>query len=318
MLSKILDLIKENDIITIFRHEMADGDAFGSQCGLASWLKMTFSDKEIYCLGEIDAENLELFCPMDQIDDQKIKASLAIVLDTANRPRIDDKRFALAKSIIKIDHHIEVDDYGDTKYVDTNKSSTCELIADVINKYQDITTIDQKTANFLYMGLLTDTNRFSTTNTSAGTLSMASKLAQTGIDVADLSYQIFKKNKNYFTLASFVRTQAVFEQEGTLAYVYVTKKIMNDYNVPYIVAKDLINEFNNVEGLLVWVLFIEDEKHDIGFFSGSLRSRKPIVNDIAANFGGGGHLHAAGTKGLTIDDTKRLLEMLKNRIKEQK
>ena len=318
MFNNIIELIKENDIITIFRHEMADGDAFGSQCGLASWLKMTFIDKEVYCLGEIDSENLELFSGMDQIDDQKIKNSLAIVLDTANQPRIDDKRFALAKSIIKIDHHIEVDDYGDAKYVDTSKSSTCEMVADVINNYQDITTIDQKTASYLYMGLLTDTNRFSTTNTSGSTLLMASKLAQTGIDVADLSYQIFKKSKAYFTLASYIRTQAVFDQTVPLAYVYVTKQTMNDYHVSYNIAKDLVNEFNNVEGLLVWVLFIEDEKHDVGFFNGSIRSRKPIVNDIAANFGGGGHLHAAGTKGLTIDDTKRLIEMLSDRIKEQK
>jgi len=318
MLTRILELIKENDIITIFRHEMADGDAYGSQCGLASWLKNTFSDKKIYCLGEIDAENLKLFGAMDQIDDQMIKNSLAIVLDTANRPRVDDKRFTLAKALIKVDHHIEVDDYGDAKYVNTNKSSTCEMVADIINDYQDITTIDQKTASYLYMGLLTDTNRFSTTNTSAGTLSMASKLAQTGIDVADLSYQIFKKSKAYFTLASYVRTQAVFDEVVPLAYVYVTKQTMIDYHVSYQIAKDLVNEFNNVEGLLVWVLFIEDEKHEVGFFNGSLRSRKPVINDIAAKFGGGGHLHAAGTKGLTIDDTKRLLEMIRDRIKEQK
>lgn len=316
MINGILDQIIEYDTITIFRHERADGDAFGSQCGLALWLRKYFPEKNIYCLGQDGEDNLKQFLPMDNVDDHMIESSLAIILDTANTARIDDQRYKLAKNTIKIDHHVIVEHFGNIELVDTNKASTCELVFDVIQSYRPLTIDDSKIAEFLYKGLLTDTIRFSTSNTKATTVLTASKLLACGLNAADISFEMFKRSKNYFKLTAQVRNIAEFELNDALVYVYLDQTIIKKHGVDQNEAKDVVNEFNTLSDLKVWVLFIEDDEK-LGLYNASIRARGLRIDDIANKFGGGGHHQAAGIKHLSQSETKRLLDMIKERISEK-
>ncbi len=316
MINGILDQIIEYDTITIFRHERADGDAFGSQCGLALWLRKYFPEKNIYCLGQDGEDNLKQFLPMDNVDDQTIESSLAIILDTANTARIDDQRYKLAKNTIKIDHHVIIEHFGNIELVDTNKASTCELVFDVIQAYQPLTIDDSKIAEFLYKGLLTDTIRFSTSNTKAATVLTASMLLACGLNAADISFEMFKRSKNYFKLTAQVRNIAEFELNDALVYVYLDQAIIKNHSVDQNEAKDVVNEFNTLSDVKVWVLFIEDDEK-LGLYNASIRARGLRIDDIANKFGGGGHHQAAGIKHLSQSETKRLLDMIKERISEK-
>ncbi|MEA5026467.1 MAG: bifunctional oligoribonuclease/PAP phosphatase NrnA [Erysipelotrichaceae bacterium] len=318
MIDQILDLLTTYPVITIFRHENADGDAFGAQCGLASWLKESFPTKEIYCLGKNGTDNIQLFNPMDIVSDEVVKKSLAVILDTANQQRIDDQRYRMAAMTIKIDHHPEVEVFGNLRYVDTKRASSCEMVGELISRFQPLSTISAVTASYLYMGILTDTLRFSTANTSSDTLRIASQLAGTGINIAALNSAMFSQDQNYFKLASVIRQRAVFQADNRIVYVYLTQEQLASAHVSYEKAKDLINEFNALAQLEVWILFIEDETNRNGLFNVSIRSRNISVNDVAAQFKGGGHRLAAGAKLLTENDTHKLIDIITYRLNQNK
>ena len=91
---KVLKLIKKYDSIVIYRHEFPDFDASGTQHGLATWIKDNFKNKNVYTVGSDFKEfTPKLFPENKEIDVNSIGSFLAIVLDTANEARIDNKSY---------------------------------------------------------------------------------------------------------------------------------------------------------------------------------------------------------------------------------
>ena len=84
--------------------------------------------KKIKVVG-YDLPTLTWLAKMDQVEDQEFEGALAIICDTANTARIDDKRYLNAETIIKIDHHPNDEEYGDLVWVDTTSSSASEMVA---------------------------------------------------------------------------------------------------------------------------------------------------------------------------------------------
>ena len=125
---QILEKIKEYDTIIIHRHMKPDPDAIGSQVGLKALLTHHFPEKTIKAVG-YNEPTLTWMAEMDTVQDSDYHEALAIICDTANRPRIDDKRYEQSAFTIKIDHHPNDDIYGDLSWVDTSSSSASEMIA---------------------------------------------------------------------------------------------------------------------------------------------------------------------------------------------
>src|SRR5699024_1486718 len=123
----ILKAINDYNTIIIHRHLRPDPDAYGSQAGLSQLIHYTFPEKQVYVVGEEDP-SLEFLANMDEISNQSYNGALVIVCDTANTDRIDDTRYDRGEKLIKIDHHPNVDPYGDVMWVDTEASSTSEMI----------------------------------------------------------------------------------------------------------------------------------------------------------------------------------------------
>lgn len=95
MFEGLYSALEQSEVITLYRHINPDCDALGSQWGLATWLKHRFPLKRVIVLGHQKMTN-GLFPDSDEIDDETIRQSLAIVLDTANVRRIDDDRWQSA------------------------------------------------------------------------------------------------------------------------------------------------------------------------------------------------------------------------------
>ena len=100
--------------------------------------------------GEAD---LSFIGDLDEIDDSVYGDALVIVCDTANA-RIDDQRYLNGQSLIKIDHHPATDQYGDVNFVNTEASSTSEIIFDFISHFNDLSIIDEHVARVLYLGIV--------------------------------------------------------------------------------------------------------------------------------------------------------------------
>ena len=93
-------------------------------------------------------------------------------------------------------------------------------------------------------------------------------------------------------------------------------EIIKEYQVDTAIAGNMINNFSHVQDVYVWVIFTEDKVNDN--IRGSMRSRQVIINDIAEEFGGGGHHYACGVKLQTKSQMESLIKKLDQRLKNRK
>lgn len=311
MINRIFEEIERFDTITIFRHVAADPDALGSQFGLYTWIKETYPDKKVYALGEDLGSSGHLFPPIDKVDDEVVKRSLAILLDTANKERVDDKRYLLAKRSIRIDHHIRVDNFCDIEYIDEESAATCEILAAMFEEKSQ--SLSSACASYLYMGLLTDTLNFTTQNTTSRTIQLASFLKNFGVNASKLHFDLFSVTKAEYQYESYLRS-IVKEYKGHIAYIVLKREDYEKFGLTYNEAKEKVYVMGNVREYDVWCLFVEDTEQD-NIYNGSLRSRGTIVREVAALHNGGGHNFASGVKGLTLEEIDVILEELHNQGK---
>ena len=158
MIEKILNKIEEYECICLYRHVNPDYDAFGSQFGMYDLIQNTFENKEVYFAGDFSSDLVAKYQFNGEINEPNFeKPTLGIVLDTANQERIDGD-ISLCKEIIKIDHHIVVDSYGNLNLEDSTASSCSQIVALFLkNKRVKLSSFG---AAALYMGIIGDTNRF--------------------------------------------------------------------------------------------------------------------------------------------------------------
>jgi len=114
-LQDIYATIKDFNTIMIFPHKRPDGDAIGTSYGLKDIIMTTWPKKEVHVVGESTEFTSFIGIP-EQLDDEAFDGALAIALDTANKNRLGDQGFTRCDKVIKIDHHIKVEEYGDIDY----------------------------------------------------------------------------------------------------------------------------------------------------------------------------------------------------------
>ena len=123
-MEQILNKIKEYDRIMIFRHVRNDGDCVGASKGLKRILQLTWPEKKVHLIDHDTAKYLEFMGPEDEeVADELYAEALGIVVDTASEARISNKKYTLCKELIKIDHHIPLENYGDLCWVEEERSS---------------------------------------------------------------------------------------------------------------------------------------------------------------------------------------------------
>ncbi len=305
MYKEFLELIKKYDSIAIFRHVRPDGDAMFSALALYTFLKDNFKDKKVKISGKDTYEIINISHP---ISDSFIKKSLAVVVDTSNKERVDDQRFLNAECIVKIDHHPVVDDYGYLNIVDSKSAACCELLARILfsREFKGY-YISPETCKYLYCGLVTDTLNFRITTVSYKTFEVAYKLVKTGdLKVSNLvEYLTDKKLDTYHKISKIRNHLKVEEQFG---YIFLTQKQLQKLGIGAVDAKNNIDEIGKISDLMVWAFAVEEED---GLYSASLRSKRGYpVHLIARKYGGGGHANASGVKGITKKQLKTLFNEL--------
>ena len=306
MIAKILEEIKQAESIIIFRHIRPDGDAIGSQYGLKYILKENFPDKKILCLGE-NSNYWNMYYSninSDLVDDETIKYSLAIIIDTPNTARIDDERWKLAKRKIKIDHHIFVEEFADLEWVDTSSIAACQLV--VKFALENNLVIPRNAALLLYTGLVTDSGRFQFQNTSGETLRMAAALLDTGIEVQDLYRFMYESYENIVRFKGYCENNFTLLDCG-LAYNVLDQEILKEYNVTSGTGASNVNYLSGFKGVKIFVHFAEQED---GLVKVEFRSKKIPVNFIANKYGGGGHALASGTTLESFDLIDKVIDDL--------
>lgn len=279
--------IKDYQTIIIFGHKRPDGDCYGSQNGLKDIIKSTFPMKSVFVVGE-KVDNLSFIGQMDQIEDDIFPQALAIVVDTATRDRISDSRYKLCKEIIKIDHHIVLDNYGDINVVEELIPATCLLITKFLLSNETL-KISLNGATALYTGTITDTGNFRYRGVNAETFHLAGVLLNYGVDTEWIDQNLSVQSLRSLRLKSYVYRSFKVTKNG-FAYAVINRMIIKYYNVGYDEAASLVNLLANIKECPVWALIIRYPK-DIRV---RIRSNGPNINKLAEKYDGGGHHKAAG------------------------
>ena len=313
---EVLEKIKEYDRIIIFRHFRPDGDATGSTKGLKRILQLSFPEKEIVLQNCDFSDYLAFLGTEDELKEDSFYAdALGIVVDTATANRISNQKFSLCREIVKIDHHIPVEAYGDLNWVEEERSSSCELIAAFYDAMRHELKIDKEAATYLYAGLVTDSGRFRFRSVSGDTMRLAGMLLDQGVDTDTLYAHLYMKEFEEFKFHGYVLNNIKITENG-VAYVYIDKAAMAEYGLSFEQASACVSYMDSIKNSLIWIAFIDSDKD--GDIRVRLRSRFITVNQIAENYEGGGHACASGATVHSIEQMNELLAEADRQLAEYK
>lgn len=310
---QILAKIKEYKKIIIHIHKRPDGDCYGAGFGLKNIIKETFPEKEVYLVGE-EAEYVAFIGTPDKLEDEDFKDALSIVVDTASEDRVSDPRFALSDFVIKIDHHIPVNDYGDLMFVDTTRPASAQIILEFFLRYQEELKLNMEAAIALYTGIVTDTGRFRFRSVNSDTFRSVAYLLDYGLDFVEVLNKLSVKSENLLKLQGYVLLNFKKTENG-VAYIKMTNELVEEFDVSLEEATSLVNELSQLEDCPVWMLFAEYEED---FVRARMRSKGPAIDKLANQYNGGGHALACGANLGTWDKADELLIDADALVKEYK
>ena len=285
---EIIKKIEEYDKIALFRHVFPDPDSYGAQNALKSIIEATYPNKEVILLGE-HSKKLEYIGKMDE-STKLDKDTLAIILDVGNAPRVDNQEFNNCGYILKIDHHKPFDEpFENLTWVDTKYTSTCEMLLDLYLTNKDKLKIGKNGRKALYTGIIGDTGRFLYVENPTD---IFKKLAEITFDLEtkEIYANMYRREEEELKFLGYIYSNYKKTENG-VAYLKVSKEDVAKFGLDAMKAARMVNALQDTAGIINWMFFVE--KPDGGVFC-EFRSNGPIVNEIAAKFGGGGHLLAAG------------------------
>lgn len=303
---QILESIKKWDTIIIHRHERPDPDAIGSQCGLAEIIKASFPEKEIFTAGS-SPENLSFLADMTPPEKEDYENALVIVTDTANVKRIDGKNYSLGKEWIKIDHHPLDDSYGKIEWVNTEASSCSEMIADLWLTFPDDLKMTTEAARLLYGGIVGDTNRFLYNATSSYTMQIGAELMRFPFSANVLNNQMNVIKPPVAKLMGYVLENFAVSVEG-VGHIMITQQTLERLNIEDKDTNGIVSLPGSIEGVKAWGIFVQQTD---GHYRCRLRSKGPVINQIAKEHDGGGHPLASGANAKDEDEIKQILNKMK-------
>lgn len=314
-MNNILSCLERARTVMIAGHTRPDGDCVGACMGLWHYIHDNYPHIRADVRLEPVSDSYKVVsCTeliMNTYDDDTVY-DLFIALDASDLGRLAGavKYFETAGHRICIDHHISNPSYADENHILPDASSTCEVLADLM----DMEKISRDAATALYMGIICDTGVFKYSNTSHHTMDVAGKLMEKGIPYSDLIDGVFyRKTFMQNQLLGHCLTDAKLTLGGKVIVSVVDSTVLDSFHAAHADLEGVIDQLRVTEGIEVAVLASETDQVGYKF---SLRSNHYVdVSSIAAEFGGGGHVRAAGFSA--AGDPWENYRKVENMIKEQ-
>ena len=314
MYKKIFKEIKKYDTIVIARHIGVDPDAMASQIALRDSIKLTFPEKRVLAVGTGSAK-FRYIGDLDKLEN--INDALLIVVDTPDKRRVDITSFDGFSEMIKIDHHPFIEKFCDIELIEDDRSSAAEIIMELIKDTKLL--CNENIARTLFIGLASDSNRFLFNSCSANTFKLVGEyLEEYKFDMYDIYQQMYARPLKEVRLEGYMSENMEVTKHG-VGYMKVSDEIINKFEADSASAGNVVNNFNFIEGVYIWLTITEDVKNE--YYRISIRSRGPEINQVAEKYHGGGHKFASGVKLQTIQEAMLLVEdldkALEKYLKEQ-
>ena len=317
VMEQILEKIREYDRIMIFRHVRNDGDCVGASKGLKAIILATWPEKEVYLIDQDTSAYLAFLGPEDEpVADELYTDALGIVVDTASEARISNKKYKLCKELIKIDHHIPLENYGNLQWVEEERSSCCEMIVAFYDAFRDTLKINSQAATYLYTGMVTDSGRFRCDGVNGNTMRCAAVLLDVGVDTESLYSRLYLEAFEYLKFKAHIYQRMQVTENG-VAYIYIDKAMQEEFGLSLEQASACVGTLDSIRGCIAWMVFIENGDAQ-GSIRVRLRSRFVHINGIAEKYNGGGHACASGATVYSLDEVNALLADTDALVKDYK
>ena len=294
-------LIRAKQRILVTTHIRPDCDALGSALGMASVLERLGKEVRIVTAFDLppdyrflDPEGKFLRLGTRVADDWVETADLVLVLDTSAWAQLGQmgdviRRTKAAKAVL--DHHVSSDDLGAEMFKDTTAEATGRLVVEAADHLGVALKPDE--AAPLFAALATDTGWFRFASTASETLRLAARLVDAGAVPHELYKHLYEdETLGRLRLVGRTMARATTELDGRLIYTWIERKDFEEAGAVPSDSEDVINQTLSVGGTEFAVILVEQQG---GGFKISFRSRSAVdCSRVAEQFGGGGHVKAAG------------------------
>lgn len=318
-MTKLETMIDQAGKIVILGHVNPDGDCVGSCLAVYNYIKEWDSSKTVTVRLERLPSKFSYLSGFDAIETEAGEETydLCICLDSSDEERLGDFKSCFDRSAktICIDHHITNRGYAQENVIDGHASSACEVVYGQL----DESRISKRVAECIYTGIIHDTGVFKYSNTSRKTMEIAGRMMEKGIDFGTIIDGSFYK-KTY--MQSQILGRALLESitflDGRCIFSVVRKKDMDFYGVEKSDLDGIVDQLRVIDGIECAIFLYETGIHQ---FKVSLRSNSIVdVSRIAAYFGGGGHVRAAGCtmSGSVHDVVNNLSAHIAEQLEQEK
>ncbi len=294
--SEIAEVFRKIKSAVIFTHTRPDGDAIGSALALHRAFLLQKIKSQVVIDGEIPAKfsylkDIDCILPRPTFD-----AECCVSVDASDVTRLGDAQKSFLSGVkkgalsVNIDHHISNTKFCKYNYVCEN-SSNCENVAAILTEMGVPLTGEIATA--LMTGLVTDSGGFTHGDVRGNAFRTAAVLADGGADVNQITYETFRRQSKaraqmYLETLSRLR----FFHGDRLAVALVPENVLKKYGLKQDATEGLVDFALTIDTVEVSVCILEVKR---GQYKASFRSKGKVnVNEVAAVYGGGGHVLASG------------------------
>ena len=298
----LADLIETHDRFLVTSHVRPDGDALGSEVGMAGFLRQRGKDVRIvnssrtpprYDFLDPDGTLFEHFGGLTDrgvLDDREV----VVILDLSAWSQLGDMAEwvrAFPGPRVVIDHHVSQDDFKATFFKDTSAEATGTILVRAIKALGGTFSTDVSTG--LFTAIAMDTGWFRHPNTKPETLRTVAELVESGAQIDTIYRLLFERGTlGRLKLMGESLVNLRTEDGGRIAYTTVTREALARTGAIPQDTEDLVDYTVSLEGVEVGLLFIEQARGGVKL---SVRSRNGLdCSRLAGKFGGGGHRAAAG------------------------
>ncbi len=316
----LANLVKETSSVLIMVHRNADFDAFGAAVGLARFCLYSGA-KKVNIVANLRDANLqkcfekasrlpgfeEMFIDSFTAQDRLHSDTLLIIADVNNKTQFESAELAAnAQSIVYIDHHRQAAEFEvqpAIKYIEPTASSTCELVADMLEQTMPAGALLKDEADLMLAGIVLDTKKFAI-NTGTKTFGAAQYLESEGANPVEVQ-ELFAASRNDFLREAYFLTDIRSIADDTVVIAIQNRD--DNTSGDRIAAAKAADKLLSIDGVLAsFAICMVDGAIRISARSGG----KINVQRIMEKLGGGGHFEAAATAmtDVTAEEAATILE----------
>ena len=305
-IEEMIEVLRKAPTVALFSHVSPDGDCVGSM--LAIGLALEKMGKEVFFYNPDPVPSYLTFLPgssriRQDLPNPQPKTLMFVDCTDFQRVNLSMSEISQESTVLNLDHHISNQFFGHFNWVDAQASACAEIALTLINQLG--VEIDRDMATNLYTAIVTDSGCFQYSNTTAQTHRLTAELLDIGLDLSRIHHNIFdQKPLAQIKLLQYALNGLEIRADGQLAVMILSLEDFRKCGAEQELSEGLVNHARSIAGVEVAVLLKEVGPQE---FKGGLRSNLWLnVNEIAAQFGGGGHKRAAGcTLRLPMTEAKQ-------------